>query len=148
MNLFKNLFVRRQQRKEAARVLDRFAKAAGEFAETYKDALVIIGDPQSDVIFMACGGIIAPVRILNKDGSRNHIVANALKHNRGDADIDRFLLAVDGGMFQIARGLYDMRRRSVVGKVVGFVKGEEVPVESAVTLADGSTLSPVQLIEK
>jgi hypothetical protein len=87
---------------------------------------------------------MAPIRILDKNGNSQSIVHNFLKHTRGEADIDRFLLAVDGGGFAIAKGLYTEYRRSLKGRVLRFVEEDHPPAESRVTLADGSAISPVQ----
>lgn len=146
MNPFKRLFQRKAEQKKAVEEMAKFSAAAKNFADEYPESFVLLADPGTDVIFMTYGGIVAPVRVLNKDGSRNHIVVNALKHTRGDADIDRFLLAVDGGLFAIAKALYNNRRASLVGKVIDFVAGTPpMPNESKVSLADGSVLSPVQV---
>lgn len=146
MNPFKRFKLWQNDRKATAAQLQSFVDKAKAFVDENPDALVIIGDTKTDAIFMAYRGIAAPVRILNKDGSRNFIVANALRHEKKQVDIDRFLLAVDGGLFTIAKGLYDKRRSSLAGKVVDFVKGTPPPpVASAVSLTDSSVLSPVQV---
>lgn len=149
MNLFKLLFSRNKERQRAAGAAKDFADRAAEFSDKYPESLVILGDPSSDMIFMAHKGIIAPIRILNRDGSRNYIVSNALKHDRGQADIDRFLLAVDGGLFSIANAIYTARKESMKGKMLDWVGGNQAaPAESAVTLADGSRLSMIQVVDK
>lgn len=148
MNLFKTLFQRKTQKKVAADQLRAFADKAKAFVDDNSEIFVLLGDPNTDVIFMAYQGVIAPARILNRDGSRNYIVANALKHKRGQADIDRFLLAVDGGLFAIANTLYSIQRESMKGKILEWVGEESPPAESKVTLADGSVLAPIQLVDK
>lgn len=147
---FKDFFKRKTDKTQADAEMVKFAQIAKEFVDKNPDTLVILGDPKTDVIFMAYQGVIAPCRLVNKDGSRNAIVANALKHKRGVGDIDRFLLAVDGGLFAIANTLYTIRRGSVVGKVIDWVKGEDhqPPAESKVTLSDGAVLSPIQVVER
>ncbi len=148
MNIFKLLWNRKQDKKRANEQMDKFARAAKDFSDNYPEALVIIGDPQSDCIFMSHQGVAAPVRIINRDGSRNYIVSNALKHQRGAGDIDRFLLAVDGGLFAIAQTLYTKRRSTFAGKAVDWVRGTEPPpAESLVKLADGAVLSPIQIVQ-
>ncbi len=148
MNLFRNIFNRAKDKERANAEMDKFARMAKEFVDNHPDALVIIGDPKTDVIFIAHQGVIAPTRIMNRDGSRNYIVSNALKHKRGVGDIDRFLLAVDGGLFAIAQTLYNIRRSSFIGKTLGWVKGTEAPpAESLVKLSDGAVLSPIQMME-
>ncbi len=127
--------------------MNRFAQLAKDFSDSNSDALIILADPGSDVIFMAHHGVMAPCRILNKDGSRNFIVANALKHKRGQSDIDRFLLAVDGGLFAIAETLYNIHRSNFVGRAIDWVKNEVPPAESKVKLADGAVLSPIQVVK-
>lgn len=146
MNPFKRFFIKQVEDKKAHQEIAKFSAAAKAFVDEHPDVFVLLADPKTDVIFMAHQGVIAPARILNKDGSRNNIVANALKHTHSDADIDRLLLAVDGGVFAIAKALYDMRRASLKGKVVDFVTGTApAPEESKVKLADGAVLSPIQV---
>lgn len=148
MSLFKNLFTRKMKGKAAAEELAAFAAKAKTFVDDNPDTLVILGDPHTDVIFMSYKGITAPIRILNRDLSPNKIVAHALKHQRADGDIDRFLLAVDGGLYSIAHALYSKRTRTFTGKSLEIVGSIEPPGESKVTLADGSTLSPIQMVDR
>lgn len=142
-SLFKKLFNRKQDRKQIASDLEQFAKSAADFGLDHKDALVIVCDPNTDLIFMAYNGFCAPVRIANRDGSINRVVYNALKHTRGQADIDRFLLAVDGGLFQIANSVYNNRK--ALAKMADWMTNEKGPAESKVKLTDGSVLSPIQV---
>lgn len=145
MNPFKRLLQQKNKDKMASDEIAKFANMAKEISDKYPDAVIILGDPHTDVIFMSHKMISAPIRIVNKDGSSNRIVFNAIKHLRGQGDIDRFLLAVDGGLYAISNALYN--KRSAMAKLVGWVKKEnDPPVESAVKLTDGSVLSPVQII--
>lgn len=146
MNPFKQLFQKKAEKKLEMDALSKFSQAAKAFADEHPNVFILLADPTTDVIFMALEGVVAPVRVVNKDGSPNYIVANALNHRRGGADIDRFLLAVDGGVFNIAKALYNMRRASLRGKVIDFMRGTPpMPAESKVALADGSKLSPIQV---
>lgn len=148
MNPFKAFFLQKQDKKVALQQVIQFSKEAKEFADKHPNTLLVMGDINTDVLFATYKGVVTTARILNQDGYGNKIVANAMKHTRGDADIDRFLLAVDGLVFNLAKALYDKRRSSLVGKVVDFVKGPQpAPTASAVNLTDGSKLSPVQVIE-
>ena len=142
---FKKQVEQAGDKKKVKKAIDSFSQIALDISEKNPDALIILGDPASDAIFMAHRGICAPISILNKDGTRNHIVANALRHGSESADIDRFLLAVDGGLFAIAQKLYN-EHRSLKKKAVDWTKGDTGPVESKVKLTDGSTLSPVQIV--
>lgn len=147
MKGFKLNFWRRKEKEKADAKMDAFARKAKSFSDENEESLIIIGDPSTDVIFMAHRGVIAPIRVINKDGSANSIVANALRHRRKDGDIDRFLLAVDGGLFAIAKALYDIHRNSIKGKVLSLVQEDIPPARSEVVLSDGSKLSPMQLID-
>lgn len=147
MNPFKRFFQREQQEKRSRAAMDAFAKKAKDFTDDNPGAFAILCDPETDVIFMAHQGIVAPVRLLDTQGNPVRIVSNALKHSRGDADVDRFLLAVDGGLFAIAKGLYDKRRASLRGKVLAIVSEDKPPTESKVSLTDGSRISPIQLVD-
>jgi hypothetical protein len=147
MKGFKEYFWWRKDKQAAAQQLSDFAQRAQEFRDTNPDYLMLLADPKTDVIFMAYGGVMCPVRILDKFGAPQKIVHNFIKHNRGNGDIDRFLLAVDGAGFQIAKGLYTLRRRSLSGKVLRIFTEDEMPAESKVSLEDGSKVSPVQLVD-
>lgn len=140
---FKDIFKKKQDRKASDAEVTKFAAAAKEFSDKYPEALVILGDPHTDVIFMTHQYVTCPVKITNADGTRNFIVSNALKHKRGQGDIDRFLLAVDGGLFAIANALYTQRRG--LAKMADWLVGSEPPAQSAEKLTDGSTLSPIQI---
>ena len=129
-------------KKQDGAKLEDFALDAKAFADAHPECLIVLADPKTDIIFMAHKGFVAPVRMLNKDGSRNFIVRNALKHDRGNADIDRLLLAIDGGIFAIAKSLYNKSRG-----LKNFIWKDSKPVESDVTLSDGSTLSPIQVVD-
>lgn len=143
---FRKKVENRYDRKKVQETMDSFSKIALDISEKNPDALIILGDPKSDAIFMAHRGVCAPISIINKDGTRNAIVANALRHGKENADIDRFLLAVDGGLFAIADKLYN-EHRSLKNKAVDWFNGGIKPVESKVKLTDGSTLSPIQVVE-
>lgn len=148
VNPIRRLWGRRQEKKAADASLKAFAEAAAAFAVDHPDAFILMGDPATDTIFMAYQGIIAPARIMNRDGSRNFIVRNMLRHGKNDADIDRFLMAVDGGVYNIAKALYSQKRKKFAGKMLSWVMGDVQPAESALTLADGSVLSPLQVVDK
>ena len=140
---FRDLFRSKQQKKDTDETVEGFARKAKAFADDNPDTLLILGDSRTDVIFMAYKGVMAPIRILNKDGSRNYIVRNATRHQKSDADIDRFLLAVDGGLVAIADAIYSKQQSTLKGKVLGWVGEDKPPAHSAVELADGSKLSPI-----
>lgn len=144
---FLDRFRARKEKQKNDETLVAFAAKAQAFAEANPDVLVILGDPATDAIFMTYKGIAAPIRILNKDGSRNYIVRNALRHGAKDADIDRMLLAVDGGLYTIAKVLHSNQKAKLTGKVLSWVGELPPPVKSAVELADGSQLSPIQLVD-
>lgn len=132
-----------------------FAVSALNFSEEHKNALVIIADADTDVILMAHKGLHIPMRFTGKDGKRQHIVASALNYRRmereGSRDIDQFLLAVDSGLFNLAKALYDKRKAGVKGKILSWTfghkdeSGEEVA--SGDLASEKGILSPVQLIE-
>lgn len=137
----------RKEKQVTASMVEAFAKKAQTFAEANPDVLILLGDPFTDAIFMSYKGVAAPVRVMNRDGSRNYIVRNALRHGSNDADIDRFLLAVDGGMYTIAKVLHSKQKATLKGKVLTLVGKDHPPVSSAVELTDGSKLSPFQLVD-
>lgn len=145
-SLFKRLFNRKQERNQVAAELEKFTKAAGDFGLEHKDTLVIMCDPDTDVIFLAYQGFCAPVRIANRDGSVNRVVHNAIKHTRNSGDIDRFLLAVDGGLFAIANSVYNNRKAQA--RMADWLDKAQPPAESKVKLSDGSVLSPIQVQAK
>lgn len=145
-SLFKRLFNRKQERKQVASEMETFAKAAADFGLDHNDTLVIMCDPNTDLIFMSYQGFAAPIRIANRDGSLNRVVHNALKHTRGQGDIDRFLLAVDGGLFAIANSVYNNRR--AIARMADWIDKAQPPAESKVKLSDGSVLSPIQVHAK
>lgn len=148
-NPVKRLFQQKQDEKANHDALREFADMAKGFVDDNPEALVLIADPKTDLIFMSYQGITAPIRIVNRDGSRNYIVRNALRHQMGQVDIDRFLLAVDGGLYNIAKVLHSKQRETIKGKILEWTgAGEAPPVESNVKLTDGSTLAPIQLVDK
>ncbi|MDE1944822.1 MAG: hypothetical protein KGI03_00920 [Patescibacteria group bacterium] len=148
MNPLKRFFQGRAEKKSADEAMAGLAGKARAFAEENPGTLIILGDPKSDVMLMTYRGVVAPIRILNKDGSRNYIVRNALRHEKSDADIDRFLLAVDGGLYAIAHTLFTKQKARLAGKVLSWVGEEHPPAKSSVELADGSVLSPIQVIDE
>lgn len=147
MNPIRRLFGEKQEKKENDEQVVEFARKAKEFADDNPDAVIILADSKTDVIFMAYKGYMAPVRIVNKNGTRNYIVRNAVKHRRADVDIDRFLLAVDGGLAAIADAIYLKMSSTFKGKVLGAIGENSPPAHSAVELTDGSKLSPIQFVE-
>lgn len=149
MSIFRTLFERKQQRKSAAFALGQVAEIATEFAADHPDILIILADPGTDVVFASYQGIAAPARLLNTDGSRNWVVADALKHKKGNAGANKFLQIVDGALYAIANTLYTKSRQKFSGKVAAFVTGAEPPPqESVVKLTDGSVLSMVQPVDQ
>lgn len=101
-----------------------FAVLASNFAEENKHALVIIADPDTDVILISHGGVQVPVRFVEPGtGKSMRIVAGALHHlnKKTDKALDQFLLAVDSGLYNLAKARYDRRRKSPIGKALAYV---------------------------
>ncbi len=123
-----------------------FAVLASNFALENKNALVIIADPDTDVILISHGGVQVPVRFVEPGtGKRMHIVANALHYlnRKTDKSLDQFLLAVDSGLYNLAAARYHKRRSSVAGKALAFMGAN--PKRPEFEENNGLTKSPFQL---
>lgn len=75
----------------------------------------MLADPDTDVMLMAYRGIHIPVRMTKPDGSRMHIVSDALKYEKskdGTRAVDQFLLVVDSALVNISETLYTRRRKA------------------------------------
>jgi len=96
-----------------------FAQSALEFTEQNRGSFVFLADPDTDVMFFAFRGIQVPVRFTQPDGSRMHIVRDALRYENGDdrKAIDQFLLVVDSALVNIAKAIYNRRRDAKLSKL-------------------------------
>ncbi len=115
-----------------------FAEAAAAFMEENRGAFVLLADPDTDVIFMAYRGIMVPVRMTHADGTRMHIVSNALKYSKVEKSVDQFLLVVDSGLVNIADALHNKRRDAAQSPTLPFEEREPELAEEGIT-------SPIQL---
>lgn len=127
-----------------------FAAAAANFGEAYPGAFVLIADPDTDVIIMQYRGIQVPVRYVHPvTGKRMNIVRNALMYRKVQKSIDQFLLAVDSGLFNIAKAVYNKRKTGLVGSVLHSVGiGKEERFEKDETGGVPSPLAPLNVAEE
>lgn len=119
-----------------------FVVKATNFTHENKDALVIICDPQTDVMVVAQGSSIVASRFKTAEGKRMHIVADALHYlnSKTDKSIDQFLLAVDSALFNLAQRRYNIRKgKPLAGALVRMGIGTRPDLER-----DGSQRAPYQ----
>jgi len=91
---------------------DRIAHKVGQFMHDNPELLVIVCDPKTDVIMtgyrnFATAGAIQPDIVNGK--WRSKVVKEVLSMSRIDKAIDRFLLQIDGAVFNIAKAVRDKR---------------------------------------
>lgn len=122
----------------AARKRADFAAAAASFMEQNRGAFILLADPDTDCIFMAYRGITVPVRMTHPDGTRMHIVSNALKYSKVEKSVDQFLLVVDSGLVNIAQSLHTKRREAAQSPTLPFEERAQEQAEEGIT-------SPIQL---
>lgn len=133
---FKKLFWSQDRKRR------EFSVQAANFALENRHALIIIADPDSDVIVISQNGNVVAHRFRNESGKRMHIVSNAIHYlnKKTDKSIDQFLLAVDSGLYNLAKKRYDMRKRKPLGRALSLVGiGKRPDLER-----DGSVKSPFQ----
>ena len=87
-----------------------FAAAVANFSSEYSDVLIIMADPETDVIFMSHKGFAVPIQMKKQNGDRMHIVRNALAYSKFEKSVDQLLLAVDSGLAAIAKSLHNRKR--------------------------------------
>ncbi len=124
----------------AERKKREFALAAQRFASEYPDSFVLLADPDTDLLFASYRGIAAPVRMSQPDGSRMHIVSNALNYSKVEKSVDQFLLVVDSQLFNISKELDTKRRKVLKPEEVDAIaygpEEEREPVKSPIQQED------------
>lgn len=73
--------------------------------------LIIICNPETDVMVMAYKDLIVPIHFKGKKGERIHVIENALNYRKMNNSIDTFLLAQDGALANIAVTLWNRRHK-------------------------------------
>lgn len=120
LHRIKRLFRNAEQRKTA------FGRAAARFIEENPGSFVLLADPDTDVMIGAYKNSFVPIRMVQADGTRLHIVANALAYSKKDGvkNVDQFLLCVDSMLVNIAK-MNDTKRRADLHEIpMDFVIGE------------------------
>lgn len=70
-----------------------------------KNYLIMIADPETDVMVVANAGKCITSRIARESGNNMHLVRDVLKYNKVNRSIDQFLLFMDGAIYNLAKSL-------------------------------------------
>jgi hypothetical protein len=99
-----------------------------EFANRYRDLLVIVADPKTDNIFVGHGGKVVSGNIRSTTGKKAKVVKHVLSHSQFKSSIDEFITSlmetlklplkygnnfyqfIDGALFNISKALRDKRK--------------------------------------
>lgn len=124
-----------------------FAVRAANFALENPQALLIMCDPDTDLITVLHGKDYVAIRIKDPtNGKRPNVVGNAMHYlnNRTNKALDQFLLAVDSAMFNLAQARYNRRKQGLRGKVLKYTGiGARPDLERS-----GSTVAPFQVVDE
>lgn len=121
--LFSYLFSRRT----------RMTHKIGEFMHQNPDLLVIVCDPKTDVIMTGYRNFATAAAIVPNGKDRAKVVKSVLSMSRLDKSVDRFLLQIDGAVFNIAKATRDKRRGQTPDGVVPAISinRPDAPVATA-----------------
>ena len=82
------------------------------FMKKHKDYLVMICDPESDLMILGYCGYITTARVIDKNGKKMGVVEKLLhsKYAKFKRHTDQFLLFVEGALFKMSEKLFELKK--------------------------------------
>lgn len=114
----------------------KIAHRVGQFMHDNPDLLVIVCDPKTDSIMTGYQNLITATAIkpdVHNRKTRSKVIKEVLSMSRIDHAVDRFLLQIDGAVWNIAKARRDKRA------------GKQMPSE-VVPISQVKTLPPTGII--